>query len=257
MDEDDAGTLNPNVTQPPSGGPPPPTRRQGPPPWFFVAIGLAVVIAAVLVLVRTGGDDTPPIAAPPVVEATTQPAPASTAAPAPLVTEPPIVSSSPSPATIATPTVVLGASCAYDSEGYGIDYPAGWFTPRSPAWVCQLFDPRPFTVEPNIEPPNVAVVVYAEHYRLGRILAALTDPTLYKVISSEQGTFADAGRPGTILETVQTAEGLWPRGTRTFAVLVDRLDTTIVVSTNDLADSDYAQNKQIVLAMAESLRIAG
>jgi hypothetical protein len=40
-------------------------------------------------------------------------------------------------------------------------------------------------------------------------------------------------------------------------VLVDRLDTTIVVSTNDLADSDYAQNKQIVLAMAESLRIAG
>ena len=64
-------------------------------------------------------------------------------------------------------------------------------------------------------------------------------------------------RPGAILETEQTEEGLFPAGTRAFSVLVDRVDTTIVVTTNDLARSDYGVNKEIALAMADSLRIAG
>ena len=102
----------------------------------------------------------------------------------------------------------------------------------------------------------VAVTVYTENYRMTKVFYALTDPTFYQVLSTEQGTFSDASRSGTILETKSTAGGYWPRGTRTFTVLVDRLDSTIGVTTNDLV-GDYEQNKQIVLAMAQSLLIAG
>ncbi|MBI4259609.1 MAG: hypothetical protein HY658_03490 [Actinobacteria bacterium] len=153
--------------------------------------------------------------------------------------------------------MALGASCSNDREGYGIDYPAGWFTPTQPAWVCQLFDPEPFVVEPNTEPPIVAVTVYVDGHRRAKLLAALTDPALYRVISTSEGTFADAGRPGTVVETEQVEDLLWPAGTLSFSVLVDRVDTTIVVTTSDLAGSDYEANKQLVLAMARSLRIAG
>ena len=232
-------------------GAPLPTRRQTPPLWFFAALGLVVVVAVVLVVMRAGGDEAAPVAvspwplpesAPPTVET---PSMGATAVPG-------LPSGTASPAAVA-----LGASCSCDREGYSIDYPEGWSTPSQATWACQLFDPRPFVVQPNTEPPIVAVSVYVEQYRLPKVLSALTDPSFYQVISSQQGTFTDAGRPGTILETKATARGLWPAGTRTFSVVVDRLDSTIVVSTNDLADSDYEQNKQIVLAMAESLRIGG
>jgi len=221
--------------------------------WFFIAIGLAIAVTIVLVIVRTGDKGTAPTAVSPWPEAASPIEEPSSSMPTEQASpEPDGSDGTPAPAGI-----TLGVSCSYDREGYGIDYPEGWFTPDDRAWVCQLFDPQPFVVEPDIEPPIVAVSVYVERYRLSKVVSALSDPTFYTVISSEQGTFADAGRPGTILETKATSQGLWPKGTRTFSVLVDRVDSTIAVSTNDLAGSDYEQNKQIVLAMAESLRIAG
>lgn len=221
--------------------------------WFFVVMGLAIAVAIVLVIVRTGNKETAPVAVSPWPEA---PSPIEE-----ISDSMPTEQASPEPGgadgTPAPTGVTLGASCSYDREGYGIDYPDGWFTPSDRAWVCQLFDPTPFVVQPDTEPPIVAVSVYVENYRLSKVAAALSDPTFYTVVSSDQGTFADAGRPGTILETKATSQGLWPKGTRTFSVLVDRVDSTVVVSTNDLAASDYEQNKLTVLAMGESLRIAG
>lgn len=239
----------PAPTAGPPPGQPPPGRRQAPPWWFFPAIGLGVVVAVVIAIVRSGGDDGPAGPASPLPASTTQPVPTATGT----TTAAP----SPSPEPTIPEGVVLGASCSYDPEGYGIDYPEGWSTPSQPAWVCQLFDPESFVVEPDTEPPIVAVSVYVDHHSLAKVLGALTDPAFYRVISTEQGTFADAARPGTILETEQIEEGFLPAGTRSFSVLVDRLDTTIVVTTNDLAGGEYELNKQIVLAMAESLRIAG
>lgn len=223
-----------SVPRPPRGG--------VPPWWFFVTIGLAVVAAVAIALVRSGGDESPPE---PVIAVTgPPPSPSPSAAP-------------PSPIQTTPPAVTLGASCSFDPEGYSIDYPQGWVTPDDPAWVCQLFDPAPIVVEPDTEPPIVAVTVYVEGASLEEAQAGLSDPAFFEVIDRGTGTFSDAARPGVILETLQTEELLWPAGTRTYSVLVDRLDMTIVVATNDLAAGDYEEHKRIVLAMAQSLRIGG
>jgi len=230
------------------GAGPSPARPSAPPLWFWAAILLAATIAAVLFILRSGGESEDAIPSP-AATASPLPTPTSELTPAPGPTTP---TSSPPPEAAA-----LGASCSYDHGGYGIDYPAGWFTPVDPDWVCQLFDPEPIAVERYTELPIVAVTVYVDSHHLGRVRAFLADPSFYEVVSEETGTFSDASRPGTILETRQTEELLWPAGTLTYSVLVNRLDATIVVTTNDLAAGDYALNKQIALAMAHSLRIGG
>ena len=234
------------------GRPTPAGGREGPPPWFIPAIGLVVVVATVLAFVRLRGDDgtVAPVASSPGSIATPTTTPSASPSASATASPPP----SPSPTVDA---VVLGESCVNEREGYAADYPSGWVSPTRRAWACQLFDPQPFVVVPQSEPPIVAVSIYVERYPLEELLAALTDPAYYRIVSVEQGTFADAGRPGTILETEQTEDLFWPSGTHAFSVLVDRVDSTIVVTTNDLAASDYDTNTQIVLAMAESLRVGG
>jgi len=236
-----------------TGGQPvlPRPSPQRPPWWFYAVIGGAAAVAAGIFVLRSGreGDQVVPTPA-----ATTSPLPPATSTP----TTPPPTSAppSPSPSPTTPETAALGASCSSDREGYGIDYPADWHASSGRDWSCQLFDPQSFAVEPNTEPPIVAITVYVDQYRMGRLRDALTDPAFYEVISEEGGRFSDANRPGAILETRQTEDLLWPAGTLTYSVLVNRIDTTIVVTTNDLAGG-YEQNKQIALAMAESLRIGG
>jgi len=234
-------------------GPPSPgvSRPSAPPLWFWAAIVLAATVAGVIFALRSGGGGEEAVPSP---VATASPLPPATSAP---TTPPPTTAApSPSPSPTTPETAALGASCSSDREGYGIEYPADWHASSGPDWSCQLFDPQSFVVEPNTEPPIVAITVYVDQYRMGRLRDALTDPAFYEVISEEGGRFSDANRPGAILETRQTEDLLWPAGTLTYSVLVNRIDTTIVVTTNDLAGG-YEQNKQIALAMAESLRIGG
>ena len=243
----------PTVPQPPAPSP----RRPGPPWWFFAAISLAVAAAAAIFVVRSSDKGEPEIV---TISSPSRPVQPSPTAPSPAISPSPTVEPSPTdagPSGATSDGVALGASCFHPRGGYGLDYPAGWFTPTRPAWTCQLFDPQPFVVEPDTEPPIVAVSVYVEDYPLAELLPAVTDPAFYEVLSSEQGTFGDAARPGTIVETVQIEELFFPDGTRTYSVLVDLLDRTIVVATNDLGFTDYEQNKEIVLAMAQSLSVAG
>lgn len=221
-----------------------PTRRPGPPTWFFVTIILAVAAATALAVVRTREEGTAPLAVP------TWASPAqSEPAPEPTETTQPTETPTPEPE-------LLAASCSNDRDGYGIDYPESWFTPDDRAWGCQLFDPQRIRLRPNTEAPPVAVTVFVEQFRMGRILAAFTNRQGFETISIEQGSFTDAARPGKIVETKAKANGFWPRGTKLFYVLVNRLDSTIVVMTTDLVP-DYRENRRTVVAMAESLRIGG
>lgn len=242
---------------PPLPPPAPPRSGSKQPMWLFAAIGLAVVVAAAILVVRSGDEDGSAVGASPSSSPSFEPSPSRSSPTAePSATAEPSPTEAPPSGTTAS-GVPLGASCFYPRGSYGIDYPSGWFTPTQRAWVCQLFDPQPFVVEPNTEPPIVAVTVYVEDFPLEELLPAVTDPAFYEVLSTEQGTFGDAARPGTAVETVQIAELFFPAGTRTYSVLIDLLDRTIVVSTNDLALTDYEQNKQVVLAMAQSLSVAG
>ncbi len=170
--------------------------------------------------------------------------------------EPTQTAEPPDPTQTPTPEPdLLGASCSNDRDGYGIDYPREWFTADGP-WRCQLFDPRRINVRPNTEAPLVAVNVFVEQYRMDKLFAAFTNREGFKVISVEQGTFSDARRPGKVVETEAKTNGFWPKGTRLFYALVNRLDSTIVVMTTDLVP-DYRQNQEVIVAMAESLRIGG
>jgi hypothetical protein len=233
-----------------------------PPPWFLPMIGAVVAVAVVLFVVRSGDDSEPAAATSPTATVTSQGPPATTPPPPTTpagTTTPPAASesSTPPPPTTGGGGVALGASCSWDVEGYGIDYPTGWYTPVDPLWVCQLFDPAPFDVPRNTEPPLVAVTIWVDHHRMVRTFNGLTDPQFYRTLSVSSDTFGDAQRPGTIVETEQVEALLYPAGTHTYSILVDLADRTIVVSTNDLAPTDYETNKQIVLAMARTLRLGG
>jgi hypothetical protein len=233
-----------------------------PPPWFLPVVGAVVAVAVVLFVIRSGDDGSEPAGASSPTGSVTSPASPTTQPPQ--TTQPPATTAPPTTAETTTPPpttggggVALGASCSWDVEGYGIDYPTGWFTPEDPLWVCQLFDPVPFDVPAQTEPPLVAVTIWVDHHRMARTFNGLTDPQFYRTDHVSSDTFGDAQRPGTIVETEQVEALLYPAGTRTYSILVDLGDRTIVVSTNDLAPTDYEANKQIAFAMAKSLRLGG
>lgn len=202
-----------------------------------IVAAMAGGAAAVLLL----GDDAAPVVTP-------TPTPTPTLDP----------SSEPTPTVTPTPTpsgIALGGTCANADEGYTLAYPTGWYTDTvTEAWICALFDPNPFVIEPFTELPITAVLVYVDRNPFDEVVRALTDPNSYRVISLESGEFTDAGLSGVSIQTTQTEPLFYDTGTRFFSVLIDRGPRTIVLQTIDLA-GDFKLNKAVVLAMAAQMQL--
>jgi hypothetical protein len=148
---------------------------------------------------------------------------------------------------------VLGQTCYNAENDYALDYPNGWTAELSfRGWKCALFDPQPFTVEPDTEVPPVAVIVSMPSSPLDVVLAQYTDPSMGSLIS--QSGVIIAGQRGIAVELRASANSPFPAGTSRYAVLVDWNNRTFMIETDSASAGDYAAVKQVVLGMAKTLR---
>jgi hypothetical protein len=111
--------------------------------------------------------------------------------------------------------VVPWPRCANATLGYSIAYPPGWH--REPN--CAFFDPRPFEVPENSDFYGAALEVQVAQDSWANVARGLTDSRFFRTISRRQVRVN--GRPATLVEVESTGEGLFERGYRLYAYVVD------------------------------------
>lgn len=166
--------------------------------------------------------------------------------------------SSPSASPSATPSPSLevspsGNRCQNDTDGYAVEYPSDWYAndeiPASEGFdrvpACRYFAPNEFEVQPNAGlPPTVAISFQR---------AAEETPVDGTLVSSEQTTVG--GRQATVRES-ETREGGFgmPAGTLVYQYFIE-LDggDVLIVATDSSRDGDYAEHRQILDLMMETL----
>ncbi len=175
----------------------------------------------------------------------------------------PTSSTSPLPSS-ATPEFVFSLGVPELPEGwnlctntvhrYVIGYPKGWYTAHiSSDQTCQWFDPYPFQIVQGTEGPFTALEAYPAKVAFTEALSGLTDPVVARILLREDILVGD--RRATRLEIESTGTGPHPKGTKTYAYIIDLGESGIfVVATTNLATTDYVTNKPVVDMAVKTLR---
>lgn len=145
-------------------------------------------------------------------------------------------------------------ACANPEEGYELAYPAGWHVnDPGTAGPCRVFDPRPFTLQPQSEiPSGLAVVVKMEHVSMERMLEG--DAQEGEVLRREELTVA--GREAVLLEVRAGQDApLQEPGTISYRYLI-RLspERTFVARTTDRGETPYEDKRRVLDRMVSTLR---
>lgn len=135
----------------------------------------------------------------------------------------------PQPAEAGTTTTEAGLPegwtlCSNERAGYAIGYPADWYTATLDGeFECSFFDPEPFEIIPESEFPLTALQAFPageENRTFDDVVSEYTDPMFERELAREETTVA--GFPAVRLETEATGQGLYDKGTKTIAYVVDR-----------------------------------
>lgn len=115
-------------------------------------------------------------------------------------------------------------SCTNERAGYAIGYPADWYTATLDGeFECSFFDPEPFEIIPESEFPLTALQAFPageEDRTFDDVAKEYADPMFERELAREETTVA--GFPAVRLETEATGQGLYDKGTKTIAYIVDR-----------------------------------
>lgn len=137
------------------------------------------------------------------------------------------------PEDAAPPTAAAepaGQVCENRIRGLAIRYPAGWHTDALRVGeACQAFHPEPFQIRDGTDCCPWALEARPIREPFERVLAGYLDERYYRLLAREE--LEAAGRPAVRVEVEATGEGLYERGTRTYAYLIDRDGETFVVQT--------------------------
>jgi hypothetical protein len=135
----------------------------------------------------------------------------------------------PQPAEPGTTTTEAGLPegwtlCSNERAGYAIGYPADWNTATLEGeFECSFFDPEPFEIIEGSEFPLTALQAFPageERRSYDRVVEEFADPMFERELGREEATVA--GFPTVRLETEATGQGLFDKGTKTLAYIVDR-----------------------------------
>jgi hypothetical protein len=135
-----------------------------------------------------------------------------------------------------------------------VAYPAGWYTTQLGAEdACSYFDPMPFHLVANSQPPVVALQVLSTGLPLEAVVAQIRGDKSAQVLS-EKRTSVKRHRAAQI-ETLTNGAGFWPSGTLMYAWVVDDNGTAIEVSTTGLPGyGGYPDHRRLVDAATRSLQ---
>ena len=105
--------------------------------------------------------------------------------------------------------------CANPELGYSIAYPPGWHRERN----CAFFDPKPFTVPENSDFYGAALEVQVAQDSRANVVRGLTDSRFARTLSRRE--LRIGGRRAALVEVEATGAGLFERGYRLYAYVVD------------------------------------
>ena len=151
----------------------------------------------------------------------------------------------------ATPPLGVRPSprCQNAALGYSIAYPRGWHHDRN----CAFFDPEPFTVPESSDFYGAALEVQVAQDSWANVVRGLTDARFARVISRRD--LRVNGRRAVLVEVEATGAGLYERGYRMYAYVVDvpRRPPVIVQATRR-PGGEWAGRKPVADRAVRSLR---
>lgn len=140
--------------------------------------------------------------------------------------------------------------CRSEALGYSIAYPAGWHTDGK----CSFFDPEPFTVPENSDFYGTALEVQVPQESFENIVRGFTDERFARTISRRDVIVG--GRRAVLAESEATGEGLFERGFRTYAYVVDVPGRPpIVVQATRAPGTEWAGRRAIADRAVRSLQL--
>lgn len=161
--------------------------------------------------------------------------------------------SSPSAAPSPSPTgSALAQRCTHPTEGYSVAFPAEWFVADGERIEpCSFFAPEPLDLEPATEADGVAIR-----------LDVLPDPfpEARRKVESDGGKVSQeasvAGRDAVRISGETDDQGLLPPGLATTTWVVDLGDRSLLLTTDEAGDDDYAASVEVLDGMARSVQVS-
>ena len=140
--------------------------------------------------------------------------------------------------------------CESAALGYSIAYPRGWQHDRT----CAFFDPEPFTVPENSDFYGAALEVQVAQDSWANVVRGLTDQRFARVISRRDVRLN--GRPAVLVEIEATGAGLYERGYRMYAYVVDVPGRPpVIVQATRRPGTEWAGRKAVADRAVRSLRV--
>ena len=140
--------------------------------------------------------------------------------------------------------------CSNKALRYSIAYPRGWHRDRN----CAFFDPRPFTVPANSDFYGVSLEVQVAQDSWANVVRGLTDKRYARTISRRQVRVN--GRRAALLEVEATGAGLYERGYRLYAYVVDvRGRPPVIVQATRRPGTAWGSRKAVADRAVRSLRV--
>jgi len=171
----------------------------------------------------------------------------------------------PTPSPTATPTPASPtASCQGRERGvaYRVAYPASWWaSDGTDAEPCRWFHPEPFDMPSEArDVPGVALTVrvadtpFEQARQLDTDPDELPDDMQPDELLAETETTVD-GRRAVTQEYVSGLEGIYPRGTTFFRLLVAVGERTLMATTSDFGANDYDARTAALHRIRDELEI--
>jgi hypothetical protein len=140
--------------------------------------------------------------------------------------------------------------CRNAALGYSIAYPRGWHRDRN----CAFFDPRPFEVPENSDFYGAALEVQVAQDTWANVVRGLTDERFARTISRR--SLRVNGRRAVLVEVEASGQGLYERGYRQYAYVVDvPRRPPVVVQATRRPGASWAGRKAVADRAVRSLRL--
>jgi hypothetical protein len=147
--------------------------------------------------------------------------------------------------------VVPWPRCGSPALGYSIAYPPGWHHDRN----CAFFDPEPFTVPENSDFYGTALEVQVPQDSWENVAGGLTDERFARTISRRE--LRVSGRRAVLVEVEATGDGLFERGYRLYAYVVDVAGRPpVIVQATRRPGAEWTGRKAVADRAVQSLRFA-
>jgi hypothetical protein len=140
--------------------------------------------------------------------------------------------------------------CENAALGYSIAYPPGWHHDRQ----CAFFDPNPIEVPENSDFYGAALEVQVAQDSWGNVVRGLTDERFARTISRRD--LRVNGRRAVLAEVEATGQGLYERGYRVYAYVVDvEGRAPVIVQATRRPGAPWGTRKNVADRAVRTLRV--